>query len=82
MRHLLNPKVYLWYHSSNAMGREVSLSLRSPLDDYHILIINYSLAGRAPSKDYGEFNLQVHHLMLSGRLPEEIGSIGIFSVYD
>lgn len=32
--HLLNPKFDEWYHSSNAMGREVSVSLRSPIDTH------------------------------------------------
>ena len=30
----------------------------------------------------GEFKLQVHHLMLSRRLPGVTGSLGIFLVYD
>ncbi|GAF78320.1 unnamed protein product, partial [marine sediment metagenome] len=29
-----------------------------------------------------EFKLQVHHLMLSRRLPGVTGSLGIFLVYD
>jgi hypothetical protein len=31
---------------------------------------------------WGEFKLQVHHLMLSRRLPGVTGSLGIFLVYN